>query len=147
MSDQHHFDFLVIGSGIAGLCYALRVAEHGTVGIVTKRDAADSATNQAQGGIAAVLDPTDSFEEHVADTLTAGAGLCKESVVRHVVERGPAAIEALLEHGVQFDRDESGRDGAGTAPPTSLSGARAATPSAASCTAATPPARRSRSRC
>ncbi len=88
MSDQHHFDFLVIGSGIAGLCFALRVAEHGTVGIVTKRDAADSATNQAQGGIAAVLDPTDSFEEHVADTLTAGAGLCKESVVRHVVERG-----------------------------------------------------------
>jgi L-aspartate oxidase len=112
MSDQHHFDFLVIGSGIAGLCYALRVAEHGTVGIVTKRGAADSATNQAQGGIAAVLDPTDSFEEHVEDTLTAGAGLCKETVVRHVVEHGPAAIEALLEHGVQFDRDESGRDGA-----------------------------------
>jgi L-aspartate oxidase len=103
MSDRRDFDFLVIGSGIAGLVYALRVAEHGRVGIVTKRLTADSATNSAQGGIAAVVDPDDSFEEHMSDTLNAGAGLCNPEVVRVVVERGPAAIERLLKLGVDFD--------------------------------------------
>jgi L-aspartate oxidase len=97
------FDFLVIGSGLAGLHYALRVAEHGTVGLVTKRGGRDSATDWAQGGIAAVLSPEDSFEAHVQDTLRAGAGLCREEVVRHVVERGPLAIESLLKNGVEFD--------------------------------------------
>ncbi len=104
MTDRHQFDFLVIGSGIAGLFYSLRVAEYGSVGLVTKRREADSATNWAQGGIAAVLSPDDSFEDHVRDTLRAGADLCKEDVVRHVVGRGPDAIDALLKFGVDFDR-------------------------------------------
>jgi len=94
----------VIGSGIAGLFYALRVAGAGRVAVVTKKRAADSATNWAQGGIAAVLANDDSFEDHVRDTLVAGAGLCDEGVVRFVIERGPAMIEALVTLGVEFDR-------------------------------------------
>jgi L-aspartate oxidase len=104
--DPYRSDVLVIGSGIAGLFYALRIAEHGSVAVVTKKRAADSATNWAQGGIAAVLAGDDSFEQHVQDTLTAGAGLCREDVVRHVVERGPAMIEALLKLGADFDPGE-----------------------------------------
>jgi len=107
-SDRYDFDFLVIGSGIAGLFYALRVAEHGSVGLVTKKRTTDSATAWAQGGIAAVVSPNDSFEDHVQDTLRAGADLCHEDVVRHVVERGPSAIDALLKCGVDFDRDGDG---------------------------------------
>jgi L-aspartate oxidase len=103
-SERRDFDFLVIGSGIAGLHYALRVADHGKVGLVTKKNAANSATQFAQGGIAAVVDPLDSFEDHVQDTIDAGAGLCNEQVVRFVVERGPESIEALLRYGVDFDR-------------------------------------------
>ena len=102
-SGNRNFDFLVIGSGLAGMHYALRVAEVGDVAIITKRRATDSATDWAQGGIAAVLDPADSFEAHIEDTMTAGAGLCHEDTVRHVVENGPAAIEALLKNGVEFD--------------------------------------------
>src|SRR5688572_21391434 len=105
-SELRELDFLVIGSGIAGLFFALRAAEAGRVGIITKKRAADSATNWAQGGIAAVEGSDDSFDRHVEDTLLAGAGLCDEAVVRHVVERGPATIEALLEYGVQFDRTD-----------------------------------------
>ena len=104
-----HFDFLVIGSGIAGLFYALRVADHGTVAIVTKKRGADSATNWAQGGIAAVLGPDDSFEDHVRDTLVAGAGLCHEETVRFVIERGPATIDGLLKYGVDFDRQRNAK--------------------------------------
>ena len=104
MPASQRFDFLVIGSGIAGLFYALRVAEAGQVAIVTKKAATDSATDWAQGGIAAVVAPEDSFEDHVRDTLNAGAGLCREDVVRAVVERGPHMIEALRKHGVEFDR-------------------------------------------
>ncbi|MGD8730170.1 MAG: FAD-dependent oxidoreductase, partial [Gemmatimonadota bacterium] len=102
--ELYEFDFLVIGSGIAGLFFAIRAAEAGRVGIVTKKRAADSATNWAQGGIAAVESTDDSFEEHVQDTLRAGAGLCDEDVVRFVVERGPKTIDALLSLGVEFDR-------------------------------------------
>jgi L-aspartate oxidase len=98
------FDFLVLGSGIAGLMYALRVADRGQVAVVTKKEAAESATNYAQGGIAAVVAPEDSFDAHVQDTLEAGAGLCREEVVRFVIERGPEAIDALLKAGVEFDR-------------------------------------------
>jgi L-aspartate oxidase len=105
VSDRRDFDFLVIGSGIAGLFFALRVADHSRVGIVTKKRAADSATNWAQGGIAAVSSREDSLEDHVRDTLVAGAGLCREEVVRFVVGRGPAMIEALLKLGVDFDRE------------------------------------------
>jgi len=104
VSDRRQFDFLVLGSGIAGLFFAARVADHGSVAIVTKKRAADSATNWAQGGIAAVSSREDSFEEHVQDTLVAGAGLCRENVVRFVIERAPAMIEALVKLGVDFDR-------------------------------------------
>ncbi len=104
MSERLDFDFLVIGSGIAGLYYALRVAERGSVGVVTKKRAADSATNWAQGGIAAVLASDDSFESHARDTIEAGAGLCHEAVVGHVVERGPRMIDALRKLGADFDR-------------------------------------------
>jgi L-aspartate oxidase len=100
-------DFLVLGSGIAGLSFALEVAEHGTVRVLTKKGSADSATNWAQGGIAAVISPDDSLEAHVSDTLLAGAGLCREDVVRFVVEQGPAAIERLVSWGVRFDRSGS----------------------------------------
>jgi len=103
VADPRSYDFLVLGSGIAGLFYALRAAEAGTVAVVTKKEAADSATNWAQGGIAAVWDEEDSFEDHARDTLAAGAGLCQEAVVRRVVERGPAMIDALLKLGADFD--------------------------------------------
>jgi L-aspartate oxidase len=107
LPDRFQHDVLVIGSGIAGLFYALRVADRATVAVVTKKSAADSATNWAQGGIAAVLDPEDSAESHIQDTLTAGDGLCHEDVVRRVVERGPAMIDALLKLGADFDAREA----------------------------------------
>jgi L-aspartate oxidase len=100
------FDFLVLGSGIAGLCYALKVAPHGRVAIVTKKNRAESNTNYAQGGIAAVTSKEDSVELHVRDTLEAGAGLCKEAVVRAIVEEGPARIAELIELGMHFSERE-----------------------------------------
>src|SRR5437899_1359211 len=108
-----HFDFLVLGSGIAGLSFALKVAPRGRVAIVTKKDRAESNTNYAQGGIAAVTSREDSIELHVRDTLTAGAGLCKESVVRTIVTEGPARIAELIELGMQFsEREIPGPNGA-----------------------------------
>lgn len=98
------FDFLVLGSGIAGLCFALKVAPRGRVAIVTKKNRAESNTNYAQGGIASVTSTEDSIELHVRDTLTAGAGLCKEAVVRTIVEEGPARIAELIELGVKFSK-------------------------------------------
>ncbi len=100
------FDYLVLGSGIAGLCFALKVAPRGRVAIVTKKDRAESNTNYAQGGIAAVTSKEDSFELHVRDTLTAGAGLCKEDIVRAIVSEGPARIQELIELGMQFSERE-----------------------------------------
>ncbi|MAJ62049.1 MAG: L-aspartate oxidase [bacterium TMED88] len=111
MDQPFESDFLVIGSGIAGLHFALRVAERGRVAIVTKKHAAETATNYAQGGIAAVVDGEDSFEAHIEDTLYAGAGLCNEEVVRFVVENGPRAIEGLLKWGVEFDRTSANSSG------------------------------------
>jgi L-aspartate oxidase len=106
------FDYLVLGSGIAGLSFALKVAPRGRVAIVTKKDRAESNTNYAQGGIAAVTSKEDSFELHVRDTLTAGAGLCKENVVRTIVEEGPARIAELIELGMKFsERDAPDGDG------------------------------------
>jgi L-aspartate oxidase len=110
LSERRDFEFLVIGSGIAGLFYALRVAERGRVAVVTKRRAFESATHVAQGGIAAVLSKEDSFEDHVRDTLNAGAGLCHTEVVQHVIQRGPAMIEALVELGARFDRHSQAGD-------------------------------------
>lgn len=100
------FDFLVLGSGIAGLSFALKVAPLGRVAIVTKKSRAESNTNYAQGGIAAVTSKEDSFEMHVRDTLEAGAGLCHEDVVRTIVEEGPARIAQLIELGMKFSERE-----------------------------------------
>jgi L-aspartate oxidase len=100
------FDFIVIGSGIAGLSFALNAAANGSVAIVTKRARAESNTAWAQGGIASVTSSEDSFELHVKDTLEAGAGLCDEAVVRSIVTDGPARIRELIDFGVQFDERE-----------------------------------------
>jgi L-aspartate oxidase len=100
------FTFVVIGSGIAGLSFALQAAAHGSVAIVTKGARADSNTAWAQGGIASVTSSEDSFELHVKDTLEAGAGLCDERVVRSIVNDGPARIRELIERGVHFDERE-----------------------------------------
>ncbi len=104
----HTFDVIVIGSGLAGQSLALRLADTHRVALVTKRMIDDTATNWAQGGIAAVLDGTDSVESHIQDTFTAGAGLCDPVATRFVVERGHTAIDWLIEQGVPFTRDNSG---------------------------------------
>jgi L-aspartate oxidase len=107
------FDYLVLGSGIAGLSFALKVADRGRVAIITKKQSAESNTNYAQGGIAAVMSREDSFDLHVRDTLEAGAGLCREPVVRAVVEDGPARIAELIAHGMQLsERELAGTGGA-----------------------------------
>jgi L-aspartate oxidase len=104
---QKNFDFLVIGSGMAGLTFALKAARLGTVAIITKKQRAESNTNYAQGGIAAVIAADDSFDLHVNDTLNAGAGLCKEDVVRTIVGEGPALVRELIELGVRFTEGEA----------------------------------------
>jgi len=104
-------DFLVLGSGIAGLSFAIKAADLGTVAIVTKKEKSDSNTNLAQGGIAAVYDKADRFEYHISDTISAGAGLCKREVVTFVVIDGPERIKELLDWGVEFTR--AGKDDAG----------------------------------
>src|SRR2546422_839521 len=101
------FDFLILGSGIAGLTFALKVASHGRVAIITKKNRTESNTNYAQGGIAAVTSKEDSFELHVQDTLRAGAGLCKEDVGRTIVQEGPARIEELIQLGMRFSEREA----------------------------------------
>ncbi len=102
-SETLKFDHLVIGSGLAGLSSALRLADSGRrVAVLTKRDIAESNTRLAQGGVACVMDSLDSFNEHVKDTLTAGAGLCKPDAVRAIVEAGPEAIRDLIDLGVKF---------------------------------------------
>ncbi len=98
-------DYLVIGSGIAGLSFALRAAQWGTVIIATKKRDVDTATNLAQGGIAAVLDEQDSCEAHIKDTLLSGDGLCDLQTVEMVVRQGPSRIRDLINHGVSFVRD------------------------------------------
>jgi L-aspartate oxidase len=111
--NHREFDFLVLGSGIAGLFFALKVAERGRVAIVTKKNRAESNTNYAQGGIASVTSKEDSFELHVQDTLKAGAGLCKEPVVRAIVEEGPARIQELIDLGMKFsERNLTSANGA-----------------------------------
>jgi L-aspartate oxidase len=103
-------DYLVIGSGIAGLYFALHASEHGRVLLVTKRAPEESNTNYAQGGIASVLDPDDSFEAHIADTLQVGDGLCHRDIVEQVVREAPSHIHQLIDRfGVAFDRQPGGR--------------------------------------
>jgi len=106
---EHRFDFLVIGSGVAGLLFALKTAEHSRVAIVTKKVLTDSNTVYAQGGIAAVTSDSDDFELHVRDTLEAGDGLCDESVVRTIINEGPSRIQELIDLGVRFSQLEDGR--------------------------------------
>jgi L-aspartate oxidase len=103
------FDVLVIGSGIAGLSFALKVAQLGhSVAILTKKNKADSNTNWAQGGIAVVTAETDDFAKHVEDTLVAGDGLCDRAVVKQIIRDGPARIRELVELGLKFSRDHDG---------------------------------------
>ena len=113
-------DFLVIGSGVAGLSFAIKAAEHGSVTLITKNDALNSNTAWAQGGISAVLpdglrDRNDSIEKHVDDTLDAGAGLCNEQSVRTIIGEGARTIEELVAWGATFDREGNryslGREG------------------------------------
>jgi len=101
-------DFLVIGSGVAGLTYALKVADLGRVTVLAKREIVNSNSAMAQGGIAAVLSDDDSFEKHVQDTLSAGAGLCREDIVRMVVEQAPERIQELSRWGIKFDSHQGG---------------------------------------
>jgi len=106
---RKHVDFLVIGSGIAGLSYALRVATRGKVCIVTKSHAEESSTNFAQGGIAAVMYDPDSYEKHINDTLIAGAGLCDEHIVRITITESQERIKELINWGTEFDKTDSGK--------------------------------------
>lgn len=101
-------DFLVIGSGLAGLSIAIKASQHGKVTIVTKAGLNDNNTVYAQGGIAAVINPKDNFKNHVQDTLIAGAGFCNEEVVHKVIAHAPKMIEELVQWGAQFDTNEQG---------------------------------------
>ena len=101
------YDVVIVGSGLAGLSVALHLAQTRKVAIISKRELLDGASNWAQGGIAAVLDSGDSHDQHIADTLVAGAGLCDEAATRFIVEHGREAIEWLIEQGVPFTRDET----------------------------------------
>lgn len=106
-------DFLIIGSGIAGLSLGLKLSRIGTVSIITKRDIKESATLYAQGGIAAVIGKDDSFDEHIEDTIKAGGGLCHSKTVKKVVSEGPARIGELIDMGADFSRDNKGALGLG----------------------------------
>jgi len=103
------FDTLIIGSGLAGLSLALKLADQHKVAVITKKSLLEGASNQAQGGIAAVLSQEDSLAEHMQDTLIAGAGLCDPATTRYVVEHAKPAIDWLIAQGVPFTRD-SGND-------------------------------------
>lgn len=98
------YDVVIVGSGAAGLTAALKLAPYMRVAVLSKGEISGGSTRWAQGGIAAVLEATDSVQSHIEDTLVAGAGLCGEDAVRFVVERGQEAIDALIELGVEFDR-------------------------------------------
>eukprot|EP00271_Cylindrocystis_brebissonii_P010128 TRINITY_DN26222_c0_g1_i1.p1 TRINITY_DN26222_c0_g1~~TRINITY_DN26222_c0_g1_i1.p1 ORF type:complete len:772 (-),score=149.08 TRINITY_DN26222_c0_g1_i1:1060-3375(-) len=103
------FDFVIVGSGVAGLWHALAVAEKGTVAVVTKSEPHEGNTSYAQGGVSAVLDPLDSVENHIRDTIVAGAYLCDEEVVEVVCREGPEQIRELMAMGASFDKGEDGQ--------------------------------------
>ncbi|MCB1196446.1 L-aspartate oxidase [bacterium] len=108
MQDKHlqytETDYLIIGSGIAGITAALRASETGSVLLITKRTTIDSNSNYAQGGIASVMSDVDTFEDHISDTMICGADLCHESVVETIVRSGPDAIRKLMDYGVEFSK-------------------------------------------
>jgi L-aspartate oxidase len=106
---RYEVDFLVIGSGIAGLSYALKVADYGKVCILTKTNASEGSTKYAQGGIAAVMYDDDSFDKHIQDTLIAGDGICNREVVEMTIREAPERIKELVQYGVNFDKDRGGR--------------------------------------
>jgi L-aspartate oxidase len=105
---ERKVDFLVVGSGIAGLSFALKAADVGKVLIVTKSNEDESNTKYAQGGVAVVTDQADSFENHIQDTLIAGDGLCNPQVVENVIKEGPDRIAELIAYGTSFDKEDSG---------------------------------------
>lgn len=107
--ETKHCDFLVVGSGLAGLSFALKAAEHGRVFLICKEQLKNTNTFMAQGGIASVTDQEDSFADHIQDTLTAGAGLCHLDVVQNFIEQAPARIEDLQKWGVNFDTNSIGQ--------------------------------------
>ena len=113
---MYKFDFLVIGSGLAGLSFALKAAKYGNVAVVTKNEIKEANTRYAQGGIAGVMNiDSDSFEKHVEDTLEAGAGLCDREAVEMMVRAAPELIKELIEYGVHFTESNGkldlGREG------------------------------------
>src|SRR5688572_27108117 len=105
-------DVLIIGSGIAGLSFAIKVAHrfpNHRVSVITKADEGESNTKYAQGGIAVVLDKlTDSFQKHIDDTLRAGDGLCNRAAVEMVINEAPERLKEIIDWGVAFDKNESG---------------------------------------
>ncbi len=104
-----YYDFLVLGTGIAGLTYALKVADKGKVGLVTKTNLEETNTKYAQGGIASVMYDPDDYDKHIRDTMDAGDGLCDYEVVRMVIEQAPSQINQLIDWGVEFDKRTDGR--------------------------------------
>src|SRR5580658_2388355 len=104
------YDAVVIGGGVAGLSFALKLARLGSVAVLTKLQRSEGSTAYAQGGIASVLDSDDSFEAHVQDTLTAGAGLCKREAVELTVRSGPQRLRELVELGARFSPGDSGHE-------------------------------------
>ena len=106
---EKKYDFLVIGSGVGGMSFALKAAEHGTVCMISKAEMDETNTRYAQGGIAAVTYEPDSYEKHVEDTLVAGDHLCNEEVVKMVVREAPEQISELIQWGTKFDKQSSGK--------------------------------------
>ncbi len=110
MSKDYHYDYLVIGSGIAGLSAALQLSKHGKTAIISKASIHESATNLAQGGIAAAMTKTDTPDYHFEDTLKAGDGLCDEKAVKFLVEEGPERVRELIALGANFDKVDGDYD-------------------------------------
>src|SRR3982751_5680618 len=106
---ERAYDVVIIGSGAAGLCAALALAPELKIAVLAKGDISSGSTAWAQGGIAAVLEPGDTFESHIEDTMVAGAGLNHRDAVEFVVENAPAAIERLSALGVPFNESEEAR--------------------------------------